>query len=90
MSQSGHPADMYQSATASPPQSYGTPSSHQVYHPTPTSPTHQLYTNVLNGPTALSYPTSSWHNGTTAAEYGLYQNAYPYQPEYIPLVSEIG
>ncbi|XP_017137828.1 T-related protein isoform X1 [Drosophila miranda] len=63
---------------------------HQMYHPTPTSPTHQLYTNVLNGPSALSYPTGGWHNGS-GAEYGLYQNAAAaayYQPEYIPL--EIG
>ncbi|XP_034655925.1 T-related protein isoform X2 [Drosophila subobscura] len=63
---------------------------HQVYHPTPTSPTHQLYTNVLNAPSALSYPTGGWHNGS-GAEYGLYQNAAAaayYQPEYIPL--EIG
>lgn len=84
--------DMYQTvASASPTQSYAAPT-HQVYHPTPTSPTsHQLYTNVLNPSSALSYPASSWHNGS-AAEYSLYQNpaAYAYQTEYIPLVSEIG
>ncbi|XP_065360522.1 T-related protein isoform X1 [Calliphora vicina] len=96
MSQSANhaTADMYQTvASSSPTQSYATPA-HQVYHPTPTSPSsHQLYTNVLNPPSALSYPASSWHNGS-AAEYGLYQNpaaaAYAYQTEYIPLVSEIG
>ncbi|XP_067613683.1 T-related protein isoform X2 [Eurosta solidaginis] len=83
-----HAADMYQSAT--PTQSYAAPSTHQVYHPTPTSPSHQLYTNVLNAPSALSYAGSSWHNGG-GAEYGLYQNAaYGYQPEYIPLVSDLG
>ncbi|XP_075163306.1 T-domain transcriptional activator brachyenteron isoform X3 [Haematobia irritans] len=85
-----HTAEMYQSVSPTT-QSYGAPT-HQVYHPTPTSPTsHQLYSNVLNGPSALSYPTSSWHNGS-AADYGLYQNpaAYAYQTEYIPLVSEIG
>ncbi|XP_018785298.1 PREDICTED: T-related protein isoform X4 [Bactrocera latifrons] len=84
-----HAADMYQSAAA-PTQSYTAPPTHQVYHPTPTSPPHQLYTNVLNAPTALSYAGSSWHNGG-GAEYGLYQNAaYGYQPEYIPLVSDLG
>ncbi|XP_049312897.1 T-related protein isoform X3 [Bactrocera dorsalis] len=84
-----HAADMYQSAAA-PTQSYAAPPTHQVYHPTPTSPPHQLYTNVLNAPTALSYAGSSWHNGG-GAEYGLYQNAaYGYQPEYIPLVSDLG
>ncbi|XP_073837436.1 T-domain transcriptional activator brachyenteron isoform X3 [Musca autumnalis] len=85
-----HTADMYQSVSPTT-QSYAAPA-HQVYHPTPTSPSsHQLYSNVLNGPSALSYPTTSWHNGT-AADYGLYQNpaAYAYQTEYIPLVSEIG
>ncbi|XP_013104120.1 T-related protein isoform X2 [Stomoxys calcitrans] len=85
-----HTADMYQSVSPTT-QSYAP--THQVYHPTPTSPSsHQLYSNVLNGPSALSYPTSSWHNGS-AADYGLYQNpaaAYAYQTEYIPLVSEIG
>ncbi|KAI9581388.1 hypothetical protein GQX74_012713 [Glossina fuscipes] len=93
--QTTHAADMYQSAATSlSAQTYATPpaSHHQVYHPTPTSPnSHQLYTNVLSGPT-LGYSSASWHNGT-AAEYGLYQNAataYAYQPEYIPLVSEIG
>ncbi|XP_060657778.1 T-related protein isoform X1 [Drosophila nasuta] len=84
-------SDLYASgstAASSSPQTYVAPA-HQVYHPTPTSPSHQLYTNVLNGPTALSYPTSGWHNGS-GAEYGLYQNAAAayYQPEYIPL--EIG
>nr|XP_036216621.1 T-related protein isoform X2 [Bactrocera oleae] len=83
-----HAADMYQSAA--PTQSYAAPPTHQVYHPTPTSPPHQLYTNVLNAPTALSYAGGSWHNGG-GAEYGLYQNAaYGYQPEYIPLVSDLG
>ncbi|XP_036326322.1 T-related protein-like [Rhagoletis pomonella] len=83
-----HAADMYQTST--PTQSYGAPPTHQVYHPTPTSPSHQLYTNVLNAPTALSYAGTSWHNGG-GAEYGLYQNAaYGYQPEYIPLVSDLG
>ncbi|XP_054733576.1 T-related protein isoform X1 [Anastrepha obliqua] len=83
-----HAVDMYQNAT--PAQSYAAPPTHQVYHPTPTSPTHQLYTNVLNAPTALSYAGSSWHNGG-GAEYGLYQNAaYGYQPEYIPLLSDLG
>lgn len=75
-------------ASGSPQATYG--ATHQVYHPTPTSPSHQLYTNaVLNAPTALSYPASGWHNGS-GAEYGLYQNAAAayYQPEYIPL--EIG
>uniref|UniRef100_A0A1A9WFH6 T-box domain-containing protein n=1 Tax=Glossina brevipalpis TaxID=37001 RepID=A0A1A9WFH6_9MUSC len=93
--QTTHAGDMYQSvATSLPTQTYAAPpaSHHQVYHPTPTSPnSHQLYTNVLSGP-ALGYSSASWHNGT-AAEYGLYQNAaaaYAYQPEYIPLVSEIG
>lgn len=88
-----HTPDMYQSVSSvSPNQSYAAPT-HQVYHPTPTSPSsHQLYTNVLNGPSALSYPGTSWHNGSAGAEYGLYQNpaAYAYQTEYIPLVSEIG
>ncbi|XP_039963569.1 T-related protein isoform X2 [Bactrocera tryoni] len=84
-----HAADMYQSSAA-PTQSYAAAPTHQVYHPTPTSPPHQLYTNVLNAPTALSYAGSSWHNGG-GAEYGLYQNAaYGYQPEYIPLVSDLG
>ncbi|XP_034479324.1 T-related protein isoform X1 [Drosophila innubila] len=82
--------DLYASGSAasSSPQTYVAPA-HQVYHPTPTSPTHQLYTNVLNAPSALSYPASGWHNGS-GAEYGLYQNAAAayYQPEYIPL--EIG
>ncbi|XP_017121922.1 T-related protein isoform X1 [Drosophila elegans] len=76
-------------ASGSPQAAYGA-AAHQVYHPTPTSPTHQLYTNaVLNAPSALSYPASGWHNGS-GAEYGLYQNAAAayYQPEYIPL--EIG
>nr|AAB32396.2 T-related protein [Drosophila sp. (in: flies)] len=75
--------------TGSPQAAYGA-AAHQVYHPTPTSPTHQLYTNaVLNAPSALSYSASGWHNGS-GAEYGLYQNAAAayYQPEYIPL--EIG
>ncbi|TMW50791.1 hypothetical protein DOY81_004120, partial [Sarcophaga bullata] len=87
-------ADMYQSvSSASPNQSYAAPA-HQVYHPTPTSPSsHQLYSNVLNPPSALTYPASSWHN-SSASEYGIYQNpaaaAYAYQTEYIPLVSEIG
>ena len=87
-------ADMYQSvSSASPNQSYAAPV-HQVYHPTPTSPSsHQLYSNVLNPPSALTYPASSWHN-SSAAEYGIYQNsaaaAYAYQTEYIPLVSEMG
>lgn len=86
--------DMYQTMASSPPiQSYA-PTTHQVYHPTPTSPSsHQLYTNVINPPTPLTYPASSWHN-SSAAEYGLYQSpaaaAYAYQTEYIPLVSEIG
>ncbi|KAM7355763.1 T-domain transcriptional activator brachyenteron isoform 2-T2 [Cochliomyia hominivorax] len=96
MSQSANHAstDMYQTvASSSPTQSYAAPS-HQVYHPTPTSPSsHQLYTNVLNSSSALSYPANTWHN-SSAAEYGLYQNpaaaAYAYQTEYIPLVSEIG
>lgn len=83
-------SDLYASGptASSSPQTYVAPA-HQVYHPTPTSPTHQLYTNVLNGPSALSYPASGWHNGS-GAEYGLYQNAAAayYQPEYIPL--EIG
>ncbi|XP_070071679.1 T-related protein isoform X2 [Drosophila takahashii] len=78
-------------ASGSPQAAYGAAAAHQVYHPTPTSPTHQLYTNaVLNAPSALSYPgASGWHNGS-GAEYGLYQNAAAayYQPEYIPL--EIG
>ncbi|XP_032594182.1 T-related protein isoform X2 [Drosophila grimshawi] len=82
--------DLYASGGVSSgsPQTYGA-TTHQVYHPTPTSPTHQLYTNVLNASSALSYPTSSWHNGS-GADYGLYQNSAPayYQPEYIPL--EIG
>ncbi|XP_020716685.1 T-related protein isoform X2 [Ceratitis capitata] len=83
-----HAADMY--PNAAPSQSYAAPPTHQVYHPTPTSPSHQLYTNVLNAPTALSYPGGSWHNGG-GAEYGLYQNAaYGYQPEYIPLVPDLG
>ncbi|XP_037953486.1 T-related protein [Teleopsis dalmanni] len=88
MTQSAHVnSEMYQSSTtASPPQSYGTPT---VYHPTPTSPSHQLYTNVINAPTALSYPASTWHN-SAGAEYGFYQNAAYYQPEYIPLVTDIG
>ncbi|XP_017840756.2 T-related protein isoform X1 [Drosophila busckii] len=72
-------------------QTYGAHTTHQVYHPTPTSPTHQLYTNMLNAPSALSYSASGWHNGS-GSEYGLYQNAAAaaayYQPEYIPL--EIG
>ncbi|XP_023033124.1 T-related protein isoform X1 [Drosophila willistoni] len=85
-------ADLYASgatASSSPQTAYGS-ATHQMYHPTPTSPSHQLYTNVLNAPSALSYPTSGcWHNGS-GAEYGLYQNpaAAYYQPEYIPL--EIG
>lgn len=87
-------ADIYQSVTtASPNQAYAAPP-HQVYHPTPTSPSsHQLYSNVLNPPSALTYPANSWHN-SSATEYGIYQNpaaaAYAYQTEYIPLVSEIG
>lgn len=88
MTPSTHAVDMYQSVSSAS-QPYAT-ASHQVYHPTPTSPSHSsLYTNVLNAPSALGYPASSWHNGA-GADYGLYQNAYTYQPEYIPLVSEIG
>ena len=77
--------------TGSPTQVYGVSSHHhQVYHPTPTSPSHQLYSNVLNPTSTLGYPTSSWHSGApSAAEYSLYQNTYTYPPEYIPLVSDI-
>ncbi|XP_055371853.1 T-related protein [Condylostylus longicornis] len=70
-------------ATPSPPQVYS--SSHQIYHPTPTSPNHQIYTNVLN--TAPIGYSATWHSGT---EYSLYQNSYPYQTaEFIPLVGEM-
>lgn len=79
---------MYHSApNGSPSQTYAS-SPAQVYHPTPTSPSQHLYTNVLNAPTALSYPTNTWHNGTT--DYGIYQNSYPYQSEFFPIVPEIG
>ncbi|XP_055905365.1 T-related protein isoform X2 [Eupeodes corollae] len=84
-SSAGNQTDIYQNGTGSSPQPYGT-GAHQIYHPTPASPSHQLYTNVLNPPASLTYPSSSFYNGT---EYGLYQNAYSYQPEYIPLVSEM-
>ncbi|XP_055855472.1 T-related protein isoform X2 [Episyrphus balteatus] len=82
----GNQTDIYQNGAGSSPQPYGGTSAHQIYHPTPASPSHQLYTNVLNPPASLTYPSSSFYNGT---EYGLYQNAYSYQPEYIPLVSEM-
>jgi len=88
--QSAHTADAYQTETVAPPPQAYPSTSHQVYHSSATPAAQQLYTNVLNAPTALSYPTPSWHNGT-GADYGLYQNAtYTYQTEYIPLVSDIG
>ncbi|KAL5292999.1 T family protein [Megaselia abdita] len=81
--------DTYQpQLTGSPPQVYGVSSHHhQVYHPTPTSPSHQLYSNVLNPTTTLAYPSSSWHGGAPS-EYSLYQNTYTYPPEYIPAYTQ--
>lgn len=59
----------------------------KVYHPTPSSPSHQIYGNVLNPTiTNLGYSTS-WHSG---AEFGVYPNSYHYQTsEYIPIISEL-
>uniref|UniRef100_A0A182RVG7 T-box domain-containing protein n=1 Tax=Anopheles funestus TaxID=62324 RepID=A0A182RVG7_ANOFN len=72
------------------PQQIYTPSSHQIYHPTPTqvSPNHQLYGNVLNAPsiTNLGYSTS-WHS---ASDFSVYQSTYHYPTaEYIPMIGEI-
>ncbi|XP_058116231.1 T-related protein [Anopheles ziemanni] len=72
------------------PQQVYTPSSHQIYHPTPTqvSPNHQLYGNVLNAPsiTNLGYSTS-WH---AASDFSVYQSTYHYPTaEYIPMIGEI-
>lgn len=80
-------SDIYQPAGGSPPQIYS--SSHQVYHPTPSvSPSHQLYSNVLNPTTItnLGY-SSSWHG---SSDYNVFQNSYHYQtPEYIPIIGDL-
>lgn len=81
-------SDAYQINSSNSSPQYYTPlslSSHQVYHPSPSSPNHQAYSNVISGPlTNLGY-TPSWHSG---AEYGAYQH---YQtPDLIPVISEIG
>ncbi|XP_037025403.1 T-related protein isoform X3 [Bradysia coprophila] len=82
-------SDPYQSANGSPPQIYTSNAAHQVivYHPTPSSPSHQIYGNVLNPTlTNLGYSTS-WHSG---ADFGVYPNSYHYQTsEYIPIISEL-
>lgn len=82
--------DLYQmpNNNGSPPQFYATPAapaSHQMYHPTPSSPS-QIY--GLNGPTLtnLGY-ASTWHSGS---DYGMFQNSYHYPaPEYIPMISDL-
>lgn len=84
--------DLYQmpNNNSSPPQFYASPAvpaTHQMYHPTPSSPS-QIYGNMLNAPTLtnLSY-ASSWHSGS---DYGMFQNSYHYQaPEYIPIISDL-
>ncbi|XP_031641230.1 T-related protein [Contarinia nasturtii] len=84
--------DLYQmpNGNNSPPQFYATataPNTHQMYHPTPASPS-QIYGNMLNTPalTNLSY-ASTWHS---TADYGMFQNTYHYQaPEYIPIISDL-
>jgi hypothetical protein len=61
------------------------PQSHQLYYPTSLSPTHQIYGNV--GFSNFSY-APGWTHST--ADYGLFQNTYHYQPEYISLINESG
>lgn len=62
--------------------------SHQLYYPSSISPTHQIYGNVGFG--NFSYAPPSWSHAT-AADYGLFQNSYHYQPaEYISLINETG
>lgn len=76
----------HHTSTAQP--SLPVPQSHQLYYPSSLSPTHQIYGNV--GFTNFSY-APGWTHGT-AADYGLFQNTYHYQPsaEYISLINETG
>lgn len=65
------------------------PQNHQLYYPSSLSPSHQIYGNV--GFSNFSY-APGWATHGTAAEYGLFQNSYHYQPtaEYISLINESG
>lgn len=59
-----------------------------MYHTSSSSPSHQIYGNVLSAPTLsnLSY-ASTWHSST---DYGMFQNSYHYQaPEYIPIIGDL-
>lgn len=84
------------SNNGSPPQLYASQSgSHQVYHPTPASPSHQMYGSLMNP--NIGYSTSTWHSGPTGAvpaggDYGaVYPNSYHYQSgsEFIPIIGEL-
>lgn len=70
----GSPHFHHTSSAAQP--SLAVPQSHQLYYPPSLSPTHQIYGNV--GFTNFSY-APGWTHGT-AADYGIFQNSYHYQP----------
>lgn len=86
------PTDVYQSSGSphytNSSQSPVVPVPQGLYCPSSLSPSHQIYGNVIN-PTGFGnfgYSAPGWHG---AADYGLFQSTYHYQPaEYIPIINE--
>lgn len=60
----------------------------QIYHSSPSSPTHQIYGNVVSPTTITNLGYSlSCH---PASDYGVFPNSYHYQSsEYIPIITDL-